>query len=92
MMKPEYMPCPFCGMIQLYIVRTSDRLIDEGYVECSNCGARGPTYSLGVRDSEDIVGRWNMRVLTKADLAPYLHMNKEHCFYPLNADMGSDVW
>ena len=99
MMKPEYMSCPFCGEIPGYVVRTDDKIVDEGYAACDNCGARGPMFSrwqdgrrIGLINAEDTAGRWEAGILTKVDPAPYLHMREEKWLYPLNKDMGSDVW
>jgi Lar family restriction alleviation protein len=63
-MEPK--PCPFCGSSAEYIKPVTDTPAGKwGYMECGNCGARGPDVRTGYRPpdhwEDEAIVQWNQR-------------------------------
>jgi Lar family restriction alleviation protein len=66
-------PCPFCGSTNLEPGGDEE----DRCVQCTDCGAKGPTATIGDRDQDDnevdldaeAIALWNKRAPTTADLA-----------------------
>ena len=58
-MKPEFLPCPFCGSRLVGALQESTVPTDKlGVVGCGVCGAQGPSHS---DDLDELTRLWNKR-------------------------------
>ena len=61
-----FKPCPFCGGRKMEVVVDAHGEVNNGYVRCTQCGARGPILSAYYRQDTDglktiAVESWNRR-------------------------------